>query len=207
MDIFRSKISQNYPKTHCSVTLVAIAGEVVLGEEGEEVVGAHVLGEQVGAIRGEGLGTEGAEDAGTSAVLGRGDPLEVGGTVVKVIAVEMIAFGLHHLLRYYECGAWTMPGGADEHVTGATTALANDCVACTLAAKTPRGIGTVAVLDLVPAVFGAVETGIAGAVEGAEHSTLFVDTLRAGAEIDTFACKGVVGTDRPCGLACCVTPE
>ena len=69
------------------ITLVDIAGEVVLGEEGEEVVRAHVLGDQVRAIRGEGLGTESAEDAGTAAVLGRGDPLEVGGTIVKVIAV------------------------------------------------------------------------------------------------------------------------
>ena len=99
-----------------------------------------------------------------------------------------------------------MPGGADEYVAGATTALANDRVACTLAAKTPRGVWTVAVLDLVSAVFGAVETGIAGAVDGAKHSTEIVDTLRAGAEIDTFACEGVVSTDRPCGLACCVTP-
>ena len=150
--------------------------------------------------------TETTEDVGTSAVLGRGDPLEVGGTVVEVVAVKVIAFRLHHLLRYYECGTRAMPGGADEYVTGATTALANDRVARTLAAKTPRGVWTVAVLDLVPAVFGAVEAGIAGAVDGAEHSTEIVDTFRAGAEIDTFACEGVVGTDSPCGLACCVTP-
>ena len=158
-------------------------------------------------LRDETLGTEGAEDAGTAAVLGRGDPLEVGSTVVKVIAVEVIALRLHHLFRDYECGTWSMPGGADEHVAGATTALANNRVACTLAAKAPRGVWTVAVLDLVPAVFGAVEAGIAGAVDGAEHSTEIVDTFRAGAEIDTFACEGVVSTDRPCGLACCVTPE
>ena len=149
-------------------------------------------------LRDETLGTEGAEDAGTAAVLGRGDPLEVGGTVVKVIAI--------HVVTFQAIRAGTMPGGADEHVAGATTALANDRVACTLAAKTPRGVWTVAVLDLVPAVFGAVEAGIACAVDGAEHSTLFVDTFRAGAEIDTFACEGVVSTDSPCGLACCVTP-
>ena len=37
MDIFRSKITQNYPKTHCSVTFIDIAGDIVGGEEGEEV--------------------------------------------------------------------------------------------------------------------------------------------------------------------------
>ena len=141
------------------ITLIDIACHVVLSEEGEEVVRAHVLGEQVGAISGEGLGTEGAEDAGTAAVLGRGDPLEVGGTVVEVIAIHVVTFQAFR--------AWTMPGGADEYVAGATTALTNDRVARTLAAKTPRGVGAVAVLDLVPAVFGAVETGIACAVDGA----------------------------------------
>lgn len=109
MDRFRSKISQNYPKTHCSVTLIDIAGEVVLSEEGEEVVRAHVLGEQVRAIRGEGLGTEGAEDAGTAAVLGRGDPLEVGSTVVGGNTIEVINDVLGRRLS-------TKPGECDEHM-------------------------------------------------------------------------------------------
>lgn len=87
MDIFRSKIAQNYPKTHCSVTLIDIAGEVVGGEEGKQRIRLHVLGEQVRAIRGEGLGTESAEDAGTAAVLGRGDPLEVRRVIVEDVAV------------------------------------------------------------------------------------------------------------------------
>lgn len=37
-------------------------------------------------------GTEALEDAGTAAVLGRGDPLEVGGMIVEDVAIEMVAY-------------------------------------------------------------------------------------------------------------------
>ena len=52
-------------------------------------------GEELGAGEGAGVsagGTEALEDAGTAAVLGRGDPLEVGGMIVEDVAIEMVAY-------------------------------------------------------------------------------------------------------------------
>ena len=90
MDRFRSKITQNYPKTHCSVTFIDIAGEVVLGEEGEEVIGAHV---QRISGRIVVLGCDEAsltEDEGAAVVLGDGDDAEVGDRPVADVAVEVV---------------------------------------------------------------------------------------------------------------------
>lgn len=39
----------------------------------------------------ETLGTEGAEDEGTAAVLGGGDPLEIRRVIVEDVAVEVVA--------------------------------------------------------------------------------------------------------------------
>ena len=141
MDRFRSKIIQNYPKIHWLVTFVAIAGEVVGGEEGEEVVRAHVMGEQVGAIRGEGLGTEGAEDAGTAAVLGRGDPLEIGGTVVGGNTIEVINGVLGRRLS-------AEPGECDEHMTESATSAYFEVV-LPASAVSARGIKSAPRFDLV----------------------------------------------------------
>ena len=66
MDIFRSKIAQNYPKTHCSVTLIDIAGEVETTAEG------------------------GAESCVVAAMVIVGEPDEVGGAVVVHVTVAMV---------------------------------------------------------------------------------------------------------------------
>ena len=123
------------------ITLVDIAGEVVLGEEGEEVVRAHVMGEQVGAIRGEGLGTEGAEDAGTAAVLGRGDPLEVGDAVVGRYTVDVI----YGVLRR---GLGAEPSDCDEHMAE-PSASADFEVVLPASAVSARGIKSAPRFDLV----------------------------------------------------------
>lgn len=67
MDIFRSKITQNYPKTHCSVTLVDIAGEVETTAEG------------------------GAESGIVAAMVITGEPDEIGCAVVVHVTVAMVA--------------------------------------------------------------------------------------------------------------------
>lgn len=54
------------------------------GEEGEEVG----TGEGAGGGAGD---AEGAEDAGTAAVLGGGDPLEIRRVIVEDVAVEVVA--------------------------------------------------------------------------------------------------------------------
>ena len=67
MDIFRSKITQNYPKTHCSVTFIDIAGEVETTAEG---------------------GTKGGI---ATAMVIAGEPDEIGGAVVVHVTVAMVA--------------------------------------------------------------------------------------------------------------------
>ena len=66
MDRFRSKIAQNYPKTHCSVTLIDIAGEVETTAEG------------------------GAESCVVAAMVIVGEPDEIGGAVVVHVTVAMV---------------------------------------------------------------------------------------------------------------------
>ena len=54
-------------------------------EDGEELRAGEGAGVSAG-------GAEVAEDAGTAEVLGRGDPLEVGGMIVEDVAIEMVAY-------------------------------------------------------------------------------------------------------------------
>ena len=85
------------------VTFVDVAGDVVGCEEGEELRTSHFARIMTG-------GTEGAEDAGTAAVLLWGDPLQVVGTPVEHVAVNVIA-----LIAFR---TWTEPGESHEEVAG-----------------------------------------------------------------------------------------
>ncbi len=78
MDRFRSKITQNYPKTHCSVTLIDIAGEVETTAEG------------------------GAESCVVAAMVITGEPDEVGGAVVVHVTVAMVTL-VSLRARAYPC--------------------------------------------------------------------------------------------------------
>lgn len=67
MDIFRSKITQNYPKTDGLITLIDIAGEVETTAEG------------------------GAESGIVATMVIMGEPDEVGGAIVVHVTVAMVA--------------------------------------------------------------------------------------------------------------------
>lgn len=96
-------------------------------------------------LRDETLGTEGAEDAGTAAVLGRGDPLEVGDAVVGRYTVDVI----YGVLRR---GLGAEPSDCDEHMAE-PSASADFEVVLPASAVPARGIRITPRFDLVKVEF------------------------------------------------------
>ena len=96
-------------------------------------------------LRDETLGTEGAEDAGTAAVLGRGNPLEVGDAVVGGNTVDVI-YGVPGR------GFGAKPRDCDEHMAE-PSASADFEVVLPASAVPARSIGITPRFDLVKVEF------------------------------------------------------
>ena len=96
-------------------------------------------------LRDEPLGTEGAEDAGTAAVLGRGNPLEVGNAIVGGNTIEVINGVLGRRLS-------AEPGECDEHMTESATSAYFEVV-LPASAVSARGIKSAPRFDLVKVEF------------------------------------------------------